>query len=127
MKPMDVLLVDDEEDFLDLMQKRLSKRNLSVRAARSGEDALRQIGELAPDVVVLDVKMPGMDGIETLRRIKALAPKVEIIMLTGHASLEAAAQGMDLGAFDFLIKPVTINELLAKLQDAYQSRQVRAL
>ncbi|MGE4296635.1 MAG: response regulator [Desulfovibrionaceae bacterium] len=127
MNPIDVLLVDDEEDFLDLMHKRLSKRNLIVRVARSGEEALQRIDEAHPDVVVLDVKMPGMDGIEALRRIKECAPEVEILMLTGHANVEAAAEGMNLGALDFLIKPVAINELLAKLNDAYRTKQVRAL
>ncbi len=125
MEKIDVLLVDDEPEFLVMLEKRLGKRQLSVRCASSGERAVEEVRKSPPEVVVLDVKMPDMDGIETLRRIKELAPEIEVLMLTGHANLEAAAQGMDLGAFDFLIKPVAINELLNKIQDACKSRRLR--
>jgi DNA-binding NtrC family response regulator len=77
------------------------------------------------DVVVLDVKMPGMDGIQTLKAIKSMDPLVEVIMLTGHASVEVAIQGMELGAFDYLMKPMDIDELLYKVQDAYKKKALQ--
>jgi DNA-binding NtrC family response regulator len=117
-----VLLVDDETDFVETLVKRLRKRKLEVRSASSGQKALDLLGEAPCDVVVLDVKMPDMDGIETLRRIKKIAPSVEVIMLTGHANVEVAIQGMELGAFDYLMKPIDIDDLLYKLQDAYKKK-----
>ena len=95
-----VLLVDDEVPFVETMTKRLSKRQLTVIAAYSGREALEKLEKNAVDVVILDVKMPGMDGIETLREIKKIYPLVEVIMLTGHATIETAVEGMRLGAFE---------------------------
>ncbi len=122
---MKVLLVDDEAEFLDLMAKRLERRGVRVVCASGGEDALALLagdGEggdgLDVDVVVLDVKMPGMDGLEVLRRMAAMPGRPEVVLLTGHASTEAAMQGMEMGAFDYLVKPVALNDLLALLQDA---------
>jgi len=120
-----VLLVDDELEFLETLVKRLKKRNLSVQGAKSGEEALKVLETEPVDVVVLDVKMPGMDGIDTLREIKKLYPLVEVIMLTGHASMEVAIEGMQIGAFDYLMKPMDIDELLYKLQDAYQRKSLQ--
>jgi len=117
-----VLLVDDETDFVETLVKRLRKRKLEVSAASSGKEALDSLSNSPCDVVVLDVKMPDMDGIETLRRIKEIAPSVEVIMLTGHANVEVAIQGMELGAFDYLMKPIDIDDLLYKLQDAYKKK-----
>jgi len=117
-----VLLVDDELEFRETLEKRLKKRKLTVSGVRSGEEAIRVLQEAPVDVVVLDVKMPGMDGIETLSRIKKLCPLVEVIMLTGHANMEVAIQGMELGAFDYLMKPMDIDELVYKLQDAYKKK-----
>jgi DNA-binding NtrC family response regulator len=117
-----VLLVDDETDFVETLVKRLRKRKLDVRAASSGQQALDMLSESPSDVVVLDVKMPDMDGIETLRRIKKIAPSVEVVMLTGHANVEVAMQGMELGAFDYLMKPIDIDDLLYKLQDAFKKK-----
>ncbi len=122
MNEFKVLLVDDEEDFVHTLVKRLTRRKLEVRSALSGKDALKSISENAPDVIVLDVKMPDMDGIETLKQIKALCPSTEVIMLTGHANVEVAIRGMELGAFDYLMKPIEIDELLYKLQDAYKKK-----
>jgi len=119
-----VLLVDDEAEFRDLLEKRLRKRNLSLLSAGSGEEALEIVGREAVDVVVLDVRMPGMDGRETLREIKRMKPEVEVIMLTGHASVEVALEGMELGAFDYLLKPVSFDELLFKLQDAAEKKRM---
>jgi len=117
-----VLLVDDETDSVETLVKRLRKRKLDVRAASSGQQALDMLSESPSDVVVLDVKMPDMDGIETLRRIKKIAPGVEVVMLTGHANVEVAMQGMELGAFDYLMKPIDIDDLLYKLQDAFKKK-----
>ncbi|MGA7877935.1 MAG: response regulator [Desulfoferrobacter sp.] len=125
MDAFSVLLVDDELEFLETLVKRLKKRNLAVQGVKSGEEALEWLAKESVDVVVLDVKMPGMDGIETLRRIKKSHPLVEVIMLTGHASMEVAIEGMELGAFDYLMKPMNIDELLYKLQDAYQKKSLQ--
>jgi DNA-binding NtrC family response regulator len=121
-----VLLVDDEVEFLETLVKRIKKRDVNVTGVESGEKALAFLGEQAVDVVVLDVRMPGMDGIETLRELKKRHPLVEVIMLTGHASLEVAIEGMELGAFDYLMKPIDIDELLYKLEDAYKKRTIQA-
>jgi len=120
-----VLLVDDEEEFLETLVKRLKKRNLDVLSASSGREAVRVLAESPVDVVVLDVKMPDMDGIQTLKEIKKILPTVEVLMLTGHANVEVAIQGLELGAFDYLMKPMDIDELLYKLQDAYKKKWCR--
>jgi len=120
-----VLLVDDEVEFQETLIKRMSKRDVDTTGAKSGADALEWLRSHAVDVVVLDVKMPGMDGIETLREIKKVAPLAEVIMLTGHANLEAASEGMALGAFDYLMKPADIDELLYKIQDACKKKALQ--
>ena len=120
-----VLFVDDEEDYLNTLLKRMRKRHVEATGAGSGEEALAYLARYPADVVVLDVRMPGMDGIETLRKIKEKAPLTEVIMLTGHASLEVAREGMGLGAFDYLMKPVDIDELLYKLEDAFKKKTIQ--
>ncbi|NTU47413.1 MAG: response regulator [Syntrophobacteraceae bacterium] len=120
-----VLLVDDEVEFLETLLKRLKKRKLDVSGVHSGEAALDFLKAKPVDVVVLDVKMPGMDGLETLRAMKKEVPLVEVIMLTGHANMEVAIEGMELGAFDYLMKPMDIDELLYKLQDAYKKKSLQ--
>ena len=124
MDAFKVLFVDDEIDFLETLLKRMKKREVSVSGVGSGEDALKFLDDKPADVVVLDVKMPGMDGIETLRKIKNRYPLIEVIMLTGHASVEVGIEGMELGAFDYLMKPVDIDELLYKVQDAYKKKAI---
>jgi DNA-binding NtrC family response regulator len=119
---MNVLLVDDEVEFLETLVKRLRKRKLIVHGVNSGEDALEELKKNAADIVILDVKMPGMSGLETLRKVKNEYPLTEVIMLTGHASMEVAIEGMDIGAFDYLMKPIDIDELLYKIQDAYKRK-----
>jgi len=120
-----VLLVDDETEFLETLVKRLIKRGLNILTAKSGEEALTTIKGKRVDVAVLDVRMPGIDGIQTLSEIKKLDPLMEVIMLTGHASIEAAIEGMGLGAFDYLMKPADIDELYYKLQDAFKKRSIQ--
>jgi len=114
-----VLLVDDEVPFVETMTKRLSKRDLQVVAAFSGKESLEKLQEIPEiEVVILDVKMPEMDGIEALREIKRNFPLTEVIMLTGHATVETGIEGMKLGAFDYLMKPCDIENLLAKVKAA---------
>lgn len=115
-----VLLVDDEESYVDTLKKRLSRRGLSVLTANSGEAALAILADNPMDVVLLDVKMPGMDGMEALTRIKEAHPRVEVIMLTGHANVDVAIRGMEQGAFDYLMKPAEMDDLYYKIQDAHK-------
>jgi DNA-binding NtrC family response regulator len=118
-----VLVVDDEEDFLETLVKRLEKRNIDATGARSGEEALELIKEKLFDVVLLDIKMPGgMDGIEALREMKRVQPLAEVILLTGHGSVETSIEGMKLGAFDYLLKPVKLEDLLLKLGQAFEKK-----
>ncbi len=126
MDTFKVLLVDDEVEFLETLVKRLKRRNLEASGVNSGEAALERLGQEVADVVVLDVKMPGMDGLTVLREIKKRFPLIEVIMLTGHASMEVAIEGMEQGAFDYLMKPMDIDELLYKLQDAYKKKTLHA-
>ena len=119
MGPTVVLLVDDEVGFVETMTKRLKKRNLEVLNAFDGEEALNKLTEHGNvDVVILDVKMPGMDGIATLREIKKSHPLSEVVMLTGHATVESAIEGMKLGAFDYLMKPCDMDQLMEKVKEA---------
>ena len=121
-----VLLVDDEVPFVETMVKRLARRDFHVLTAHGGQEALDLL-ERTPnvDVVVLDVKMPGMDGIETLKQIKSRFPLVEVIMLTGHGTVESAIDGMKLGAFDFLMKPTEFDNLVEKVTKAEKIKRDR--
>ena len=119
---MRVLLVDDEAEFVETLAQRLEVRDLDVATALGGEEALERLAEREIDVVVLDLQMPGVDGIQVLRRIKESWPLIEVIMLTGHATVETAIQGMKLGAFDFLIKPTETEELLEKVARAFRRK-----
>jgi len=125
MESFRVLVVDDEEDFLETIVKRLQDRNLEVMGAESGIKALELMDARDFDVVVLDVKMPGMDGIDALKEMKKKKPLTEVIMLTGHASVESGIQGMQLGAFDYVMKPVPLDELLDKMRQAYERKQIQ--
>jgi DNA-binding NtrC family response regulator len=125
MAEIKVLLVDDEPDFMEPLTNRLTLRKLSVLNATNGADALKILDQEPVDVVVLDVKMPGMSGLEVIRHIKKTHPLVEVIMLTGHANLEVSIEGMELGAFDYLLKPAVIDELVYKIQDAYQKKSLQ--
>jgi DNA-binding NtrC family response regulator len=114
-----VLLVDDENAFVETMTKRLVKRELLVLTAFSGKEGLDRLEKNpSTEVVILDVKMPGMDGIETLKEMKRSYPLVEVIMLTGHATVESAIEGMKMGAFDYLMKPCDMDTLMSKVTEA---------
>ncbi|MCA1960826.1 MAG: response regulator [Desulfomonile sp.] len=119
-----LLLVDDEEAFVSAMEKRLTHRNMRVSVALSGEEALSTLDQDPDiDVVLLDIKMPGMDGIAALREMKRNHPLVEVIMLTGHATVESAIDGMKLGAFDYLMKPCDIETLVKKVEEAKNKKR----
>jgi len=119
-----VLLVDDEEQFLDVLSQRLKARGLKVDAVTSGEDAVKQVEDHNFDAIIVDLAMPGIDGIETLKRIKEKRPDLEIIMLTGHATVKSGIEAMKLGADDFLEKPVDLNVLLEKIGEAKHKRML---
>jgi DNA-binding NtrC family response regulator len=120
-----VLLVDDEQTFVETLGKRLTIRNLHVVTAGSAEEALAALGREAIDVVVLDVKMPDTDGLTAIKSIKRRHPLVEVILLSGHANLEASVGGMALGAFDYLLKPVRLEELVYKIEDAHKHKSIQ--
>jgi two-component system, OmpR family, response regulator len=119
-----VLVVDDEVDFLETLVKRLKKRRIETTGVTSGKIALELLEKQHFDVVILDVRMPGMDGIETLRAMKKIRPLMEVIMLTGHASVESGMQGMQFGAFDYVIKPADIDSLLEKVNQAFERKSL---
>jgi DNA-binding NtrC family response regulator len=125
LRALKVLFVDDEIDFLETLMKRMKKRGVDVAGVGNGEQALDYLNQKPVDVVVLDVRMPGIDGIQTLREIKRIDPLMEVIMLTGHASIEVAIEGMELGAFDYLMKPADFDELFYKIQDAFKKRTIQ--
>ena len=125
MDEPNVLIVDDERDYIETLAKRLKRRGLEITGFENGEDALKWLVENSADIVLLDVRMRGMDGIQVLREIKKEFPLVEVIMLTGHASTEVAIEGMELGAFDYLMKPVDFDELLYKIQDAHKKKSIQ--
>ena len=119
-----LLLVDDEKPFVETIVRRLTKRDVNVIVAFSGQEALERLEEGNNiEVVVLDVKMPEIDGIETLRLIKNKYPLVEVIMLTGHATIESGIEGMKLGAFDYLMKPCEIEQLIHKVKEAAERKR----
>jgi len=123
MEEMKMMLVDDEERFLSTTKKLLSKKGYDVFTAVSGAEALEKMRTQNIHVVILDVKMPGMDGIETLKAIKRKFPMIEVIMLTGHGTVESAVEGLKSGATDYLTKPTDVNDLIAKAEEAFEKRQ----
>jgi DNA-binding NtrC family response regulator len=120
-----VLLVDDEEDFVATLAKRLTLRRFDVFTATRADQAFAALKENPIDVVLLDVRMPDLDGIAATKTIKASYPLVEVILLTGHASMEASLEGMRMGAFDYLLKPVNIDELVYKIEDAHRKKELQ--
>ena len=121
--PARILLVDDEKDFVEILSLRLKDAGEKVTPAYSGRECLETLDHKDIDVVILDIKMPGMDGIETLREIKKKFPLVEVIMLTGHGTTETAVEGMKLGAFDYLMKPSDFDDLTAKIENARKRKE----
>jgi DNA-binding NtrC family response regulator len=121
--PIRVLLVDDEVEFCDALAKVLRRRRLVVEVAASGEQALSRLGAEACEVVVLDLKMPGLDGVETLRQIRARWPAIAVILLTGHGTVEAGIEALGEQAFDFLLKPVVAEKLVEVIEAAAQARR----
>ncbi|WP_054032846.1 response regulator [Desulfatitalea tepidiphila] len=120
--PTRILIVDDEHDFVEMLSMRLKEAGEVVDAAYDGEGCIRKLRQDGFDVVILDIKMPGMDGIQTLRKIKIMFPLVEVILLTGHGTTETAVEGMKLGAFDYLLKPADFEDLETKLEGARRKK-----
>lgn len=120
-----ILLVDDEARFRTTLSKLLAAQGLEVTALGSGREALAELRQNAYDVMVLDVRMSDMDGIATLTEIKKIAPQIEVIILTGHASMDAAVEIMRLGGYDYLLKPCPVEDLLAKIESAYERKITR--
>jgi two-component system NtrC family sensor kinase len=125
LKEIRLLLVDDEENFRTTLAKRLQKRGLATRQAAGGRDCLTTLAASPMDVVVMDVKMPEMNGIEVLHEIKRLYPETEVLFLTGHSTTQDGVEGIKLGAFDYLSKPIEFEHLLGKIQQAYEKKTRR--
>jgi DNA-binding NtrC family response regulator len=120
-----ILLVDDEERFRTNLEKMLGAQGLAVSAKDSGPEALEELKQQPYDVIVLDIRMPGMDGLATLAEIKKINPGVEVIILSGHASMDAAMEIIKLGGYDYLMKPCPLEELLLKIDAAYEKKVER--
>ena len=120
MKEIKVLLVDDEEDFVKSLSERIKMRDLDSDVALNGEEALKLVDDEVPDVMVLDLKMPGIDGMEVLRRVKKAYPKVQVIMLTGHGSEKDEKEARRLGAYEYLEKPTSIETLIKHIKRAFK-------
>jgi len=123
VEKMKLLLVDDEERYLKTTKRLMEKKGYSVAVAKSGQEALELLQKRLIHVVILDVKMPGMDGNETLKAIKRLYPLVEVVMLTGHATVDSAIDGLKSGATDYLMKPADIDDIIEKAEEAYEKRR----
>lgn len=124
MQKFKVLIVDDEVDFVETIVKRLRDKGYTAEGVHRGKDAIELLNEEDFDVCVLDVRMPGMDGIETLREIKKKRPALEVIMLTGHGSVESGIQGLQLGAYNYVMKPVPFGDLLQLMSQAYERKLI---
>lgn len=119
-----VLVVDDELDFLETIVKRLERRGLSAKGVSSGKSALDYLESHEVDVVILDVRMPGMDGIDVLKEIVTKWPKTQVILLTGHGSIEAGMKGLELGAYDYVLKPAKLEDIIKKIHQAYERKVI---
>ena len=116
-----VLLVDDETDFVESLSERLQLRNLDAEVVYSGEEALESLAKGAPDVMVLDLRMPGIDGMEVLRKVRETHPDMRVVILTGHGTDKDELEAKNLGAFEYMQKPVDIDKLDSTLRRAWQS------
>lgn len=126
-KEIKVLLVDDEVEFINTLAQRLKMRDLLVDTVYDGLQALESIRKVEPDVIVLDLKMPGMYGIEVLREIKKIRREIQVIILTGHGNAKDEQEARSLGGFDFLQKPVNIDLLVAKIHEAFKEKLERVM
>jgi len=123
LETLKLMLVDDEKRYLQTTAKLMKKKGIEVVTAQSGEQALDLLRAHDVHVVILDIKMPGMDGFKTLRAIKTLYPQVEVIMLTGHATMDSAIEGLQFGAFDYVMKPADIDDIVNKAYEAFEKRR----
>jgi DNA-binding response OmpR family regulator len=122
MKKLKLLLVDDEQEFVETLAHRLKMRDLEAAVVLNGEEALSTVEQEEPDVVVLDLKMPGIDGIEVLRRVREAYPNVQVIILTGHGSEKDEEAARSLGAFDYLNKPADLDTLVGRIRNAFKNK-----
>ncbi|SDL57933.1 Response regulator receiver domain-containing protein [Maridesulfovibrio ferrireducens] len=125
MSRIRVLVVDDEPDFLKLIGRRLAKRNVDVDVANNGQEALNFLSKTSVNVVILDVRMPGLSGIETLKEIRRRYHDVEVIMLTGHGSVQSGIEGISHGAYDYILKPFLIDDLLERIRAANEHSELK--
>lgn len=119
---MKVLVVDNETEFASTLAERLRLRKIEAQSVYSGEEGLAAVVRFLPDVMILDLRMPDMSGLDVLSQVKAIDPTIEVILLTGHGSFEAGITGMELGAFDYIIKPVDLIQLMEKISEAYKKK-----
>ena len=117
-----VLIVDNEREFASTLAERMRLRNIEAMSVYSGEDALETVSRFMPDVIILDIQMPTMGGLEVLSQVKVIDPTIEVILLTGHGSIEAGIAGMEMGAFDYIIKPVDLIHLMEKISEACKKK-----
>lgn len=122
---MRVLVVDNEVDFASTLAERLRLRKIEAESVFAGGDVLPGVARLRPDVIILDLDMPDMGGLDVLSQVKVIDPAIEVILLTGHGSFEAGITGMELGAFDYIVKPVDLSQLMAKITEAYTKKKGR--
>lgn len=120
MKKMKILLVDDEKEFVETLSERMEMRDLESDIALNGEEALQMVEDEAPDVMVLDLKMPGIDGMEVLRKVRKAYPNVQVIMLTGHGSEKDEEEARRLGAFEYLQKPTGVDKIVQTIKRAFK-------
>ena len=125
MSTISLLIVDDDDRFLSTTRTVMEKQKIAAATAASGAEALRMLSEMMVDVVILDVKMPEMDGIEVLQQIKRQYPMVVVILLTGHASVDSAVTGLKMGAFDYIMKPCDVSLIVQKVRDAGNEKKER--
>jgi DNA-binding response OmpR family regulator len=123
MKNSKILLVDDETEFVSTLAERLNLRGFDVNVATDGESAIQMVEESQPNLMILDLKMPGLGGLEVLKQVKEMNPDIKVILLTGHGSTKEGIEGMNLGASDYLMKPINIEELIPKMQEAIENGQ----
>ncbi|SME87920.1 response regulator [Desulfovibrio gilichinskyi] len=125
MSRIRVLVVDDEPDFLKLISRRLTKRNVDVDVANNGQEALQFMSKNPVNVVILDVRMPGLSGIETLKEIRRRYRDTSVIMLTGHGSVQSGIEGISHGAYDYILKPFLIDDLLERIRAANEHAELK--